>query len=497
MNSKLFIRLLIVVAIFITAVYYSIKKPIKLGLDLKGGVYVVLEAVEDKNSNVKIDSDAMNRLIEVLNRRINGIGVAESSIQKAGDNRVIVELPGLQNAEDAINLIGKTALLEFKIMNEDGTLGETLLTGSALQKAEVSYDNLGRPQISFQMTPDGAHVFAKITRENIGRQLAITLDGEVQTAPKINTEIAGGSGAITGNYTVEEATATATLLNAGALPIKAEVSYDNLGRPQISFQMTPDGAHVFAKVTRENIGRQLAITLDGELQTAPRINTEIAGGTGAITGNYTVEEATATATLLNAGALPIKAEIVETRKVGATLGDESIAQSKNAGMVAIGLIWLFMIVFYRLPGIIADLAIIIFGFITFACLNFIDATLTLPGIAGFILSLGMAVDANVIIFERIKEELRFGNSIRNSIESGFGKGFVAIFDSNLTTLIITAILFVFGTGPIKGFAVTLALGTLASMFTAITATKVLLLTFVNIFGFRSPKLFGVTEGGEN
>ena len=411
MNKNLFLRLLLVIAIFVVALYYSLSKPIKLGLDLKGGAYVVLEAVEDQNSNVKIDNDAMNRLIEVLNRRINGIGVAESSIQKAGDNRVIVELPGLQNAEDAINLIGKTALLEFKIMNEDGTLGETLLTGSALQKAEVSYDNLGRPQISFQMTPDGAHVFAKITRENIGRQLAITLDGEVQTAPKINTEIAGGSGAITGNYTVEEATATATLLNAGALPIKAEV--------------------------------------------------------------------------------------VETRTVGATLGDESIAQSKNAGMVAIGLIWLFMIIFYRLPGIIADLAIIIFGFITFACLNFIDATLTLPGIAGFILSLGMAVDANVIIFERIKEELRFGNSIRNSIESGFGKGFVAIFDSNLTTLIITAILFVFGTGPIKGFAVTLALGTLASMFTAITATKVLLLTFVNIFGFRSPKLFGVTEGGEN
>ena len=151
-----------------------------------------------------------------------------------------------------------------------------------------------------------------------------------------------------------------------------------------------------------------------------------------------------------------------------------------------------MLVFYRLPGIIADLAIILFGFISFACLNFIDATLTLPGIAGFILSLGMAVDANVIIFERIKEELGFGNTIRNAIEAGFSKGFIAIFDSNLTTLIITAILFVFGTGPIKGFAVTLAIGTLASMFTAITATKILLLTFVNMFGFKSPKLFGVT-----
>ena len=383
MNTKLILRLLFVIAIFIVSLYYSLVKPIKLGLDLKGGAYVVLEAVDD--GNTKIDKDAMNRLIEVLDRRINGIGVAESVIQKAGDRRVIIELPGLQNTEDAINLIGKTALMEFKLMNDDGTLGETLLTGS-----------------------------------------------------------------------------------------------------------TQEGAAAFAKITRENIGKQLAITLDGVVQTAPRINSEIPSGNGVITGNYTVDEAKGTATLLNAGALPIKAEVVETRTVGATLGDESIAQSKNAAIVAIILIWVFMLVFYRLPGIIADLAIILFGFISFACLNFIDATLTLPGIAGFILSLGMAVDANVIIFERIKEELGFGNTIRNAIEAGFSKGFIAIFDSNLTTLIITAILFVFGTGPIKGFAVTLAIGTLASMFTAITATKVLLLTFVNIFGFKSPKLFGVT-----
>ena len=404
MSKKLVLRLFLVIGIFAVSLWFSLMKPIKLGLDLKGGAYVVLEAVDD--GKTKIDNEAMNRLIEVLNRRINGIGVAESSIQKAGDNRVIIELPGLQNTEDAINLIGKTALMEFKIMNEDGTLGETLLTGSALKKADVSYDNLGRPQISFEMTAEGAQEFAKITRENIGRQLAITLDGVVQTAPKINTEIPSGNGAITGNYSVEEAKGTAALLNAGALPIKAE--------------------------------------------------------------------------------------IVETRTVGATLGDESIAQSKNAGIVAIILIWVFMLIFYRLPGIIADLVIILFGFITFACLNFIDATLTLPGIAGFILSLGMAVDANVIIFERIKEELRFGNTIKKSIESGFNKGFVAIFDSNLTTLIITAILFVFGTGPIKGFAVTLAIGTLASMFTAITATKILLLTFVSMFNFKDPKLFGVS-----
>ncbi|MGY0393908.1 MULTISPECIES: protein translocase subunit SecD [unclassified Fusobacterium] len=403
MSSKLMMRLLLVIMVVCGAIWLSFAKPTKLGLDLKGGVYVVLEAVPEEG--VTIDSEAMDRLIEVLDRRINGLGVAESVVQKAGDTKVIVELPGISNTEDAIKMIGKTALLEFRIMNPDGTLGETLLTGGALKKADVSYDNLGRPQIQFEMNQDGAIKFAEITRNNIGKQLAITLDGTIQTAPMINSEIPSGSGVITGNYTVEEAKATATLLNAGALPVKAE--------------------------------------------------------------------------------------IVETRTVGASLGDESIAQSKKAAMFAMGLIGIFMIVFYRLPGIVADIALVIFGLTTFGALNFIDATLTLPGIAGLILSAGMAVDANVIIFERIKEELRLGNTVINGINTGFSKGFVAIFDSNLTTLIITTILFTFGTGPVKGFAVTLTIGTLASMFTAITITKILLLTFVNVFNLKKPELFGV------
>ncbi|WP_130891163.1 protein translocase subunit SecD [Fusobacterium ulcerans] len=403
MGSKLLMRLSLVIVVVIGAIWLSFFKPTKLGLDLKGGVYVVLEAVPDEG--VTLDDAAMNRLIEVLDRRINGLGVAESLVQKAGSNRVIIELPGISNTEDAINMIGKTALLEFKLENPDGTLGETLLTGGALKKADVSYDNLGRPQIQFEMNQEGAVRFAEITRNNIGRKLAITLDGKVQTAPMINSEIPSGNGVITGNYTVEEAKATATLLNAGALPVKAE--------------------------------------------------------------------------------------IVETRTVGASLGDESIAQSKQAAVFAMILIGVFMIVFYRLPGIVANIALIIFGLITFGCLNFIDATLTLPGIAGLILSAGMAVDANVIIFERIKEELRLGNTIRNAIDAGFSKGFVAIFDSNLTTLIITVILFTFGTGPVKGFAVTLTIGTLASMFTAITITKILLLTFITVFKLSRPELFGV------
>ncbi|MEH1738718.1 protein translocase subunit SecD [Fusobacterium varium] len=403
MGSKLLMRLSLVIVVVIGAIWLSFFKPTKLGLDLKGGVYVVLEAVPDEG--VTLDDAAMNRLIEVLDRRINGLGVAESVVQKAGNNRVIIELPGINNTEDAIKMIGKTALLEFKLENPDGTLGETLLTGGALKKADVSYDNLGRPQIQFEMNQEGAVKFAEITRNNIGKKLAITLDGKVQTAPMINSEIPSGNGVITGNYTVEEAKATATLLNAGALPVKAE--------------------------------------------------------------------------------------IVETRTVGASLGDESIAQSKQAAIFAMILIGVFMIVFYKLPGIVANIALIIFGLITFGCLNFIDATLTLPGIAGLILSAGMAVDANVIIFERIKEELRLGNTIRNAIDAGFSKGFVAIFDSNLTTLIITVILFTFGTGPVKGFAVTLTIGTLASMFTAITITKILLLTFITVFNLNRPELFGV------
>lgn len=402
--NKLWIRLLLVIAILAGAVCIIIKEPVKLGLDLKGGVYAVLEAAPEKEGDV-IDNETMNSLIEVLDRRINGIGVAESVVQKAGNNRVIIELPGISDTTEAINMIGKTALLEFKIMDENGNLGPTLLTGGALKKAQVGYGNLGEPQINFEMKPEGAIEFARITRENVGKQLAIVLDGKVQTAPVIRTEIPGGTGSISGNYTVEEAKRTATLLNSGALPIKAE--------------------------------------------------------------------------------------IVETRTVGASLGDESIAASMVAGRVAMVLIGIFMLIFYRFPGIVADIALVCFGIITFALLQFIGATLTLPGIAGLILSAGMAVDANVIIFERIKEELGFGNTIRGAINAGFSKGFVAIFDSNLTTLIITGILFIFGTGPVKGFAVTLTIGTVASMFTAIVMTKVLLMVFVEVFHLTNPKLFGI------
>jgi len=411
--KNMWLKLLFVLLVVAGGLWLVLFKPTKLGLDLKGGVYVVLEAIEEEPEDGReaklITDEDMSRLIDGLNRRVNNVGLSEALIQRSGERRVIVEIPGATDIETAMNMIGRTALLEFKLVNADGTLGETLLTGSSLSKAGVSHDQMGQPQIQFEMTPEGAVAFAEITRNNIGRNLAITLDGEVKTAPTIQSEIAGGNGVITGNYTMREATETAALLNSGALPTKVEV--------------------------------------------------------------------------------------VETRTIGASLGDESIAQSRTAGVVAVVLIWAFMLFFYKLPGIVANIALTIYGIVSFGALNFIDATLTLPGIAGLVLSAGMAVDSNVIIFERIKEELAHGNSIFNSINAGFSKGFIAIFDSNITTLIITVILFAFGTGPVKGFAITLALGTLASMLTAISITKILLVTFVYMFNLKNPKYFGVKVAG--
>lgn len=416
MKKNMFSKLFFVIIIVMGGLYFTFEKQMKLGLDLKGGVYAVLEATETENQVV--DVEAMDRLVEVLDRRINGLGVAESLVQKAGSNRIIIQLPGVTNSEEAIKLIGKTALMEFRLVKSYDTESgkyiledEILLTGSSLKKAGVSYDELGRPQIQFEMVHEGAVKFAEITRNNKGKQLAITLDGDVQTAPTINGEIPGGSGVITGNYTVEEAKATATLLNAGALPIKAE--------------------------------------------------------------------------------------IIETRTVGASLGDESIEQSKKAGILAMILIGIFMIVLYRLPGVVAVVALLIFGLLVFGTLNFIDATLTLPGIAGIILSVGMAVDTNVIMFERIKEEIRSGNSIMGAVNLGFKKGFSSIVDSNVTTLIITTILFIFGTGSVKGFAITLTIGVLASMITAITVTKVILIVLVEVFNIKNIGMFGVKRGKIN
>lgn len=408
MKQKVLLNLALVVAVLVIFGFGAFKVETKQGLDLKGGVYIVLKAnpIKDENGNLQpVTNDSMIKLKEIMDRRINGLGVSEPVMQISGTDRLIIEIPGVKDAEEAIKLIGKTALLEFKLVREDGSLGDAVLTGKSLVKSDVTYDNMGKPQIAFELNASGAQKFAEVTRENVGRQLAIVLDGEVQTSPKINSEIPGGRGVITGNYTTDDAKKMSTLLNAGALPVAVE--------------------------------------------------------------------------------------ILETRTVGATLGKESIDASFKAGLLAFALIGVFMLVLYGIPGMAANIALAIYGIVVFGSLNFIESTLTLPGIAGFILSLGMAVDINVLLFERMKEEMRLGNTVLGSVDAGFKKAFSSIFDGNMTTLLITAVLITLGTGPIKGFAVILTIGVLASLFTSITLSRFILKSFIHIFKIENPIWFGV------
>ena len=386
----------LLLVIFVPALILYFNK-VKLGLDLRGGTSVVLQA------QGKIEPDTMNKVKNIIERRVNSIGVAEPVIQLSGNDKLIVELAGIKDPQKAIELIGTTAKLEFRIKNKDGSYGPVLLEGSALKTAGVSRDQLGMPSVSFELNSQGANTFAKITRENIGKQLAIMLDNKEQSAPTIDSEISGGSGIIRGRFSIEEA--------------------NNL------------------------------------------------------------------ANLLKSGALPVEIKIVENRTVGATLGVDSIRQTGIAGLIALGVISVFMIAIYKIPGIVADIALLINGVLVLGLLSGIGAALTLPGIAGFILTLGMAVDSNVITYERIKEELRLGESLHDAVERGYENAFPAIIDGNLTTMLVAAVLFFLGTGPIKGFAVTLALGVVATVITGVFVSKIFLKLFIKTFNIKREQLF--------
>ena len=388
-----YLWLLVILVVPAIILYFN---KIKLGLDLRGGTSVVLQA------QGKIESDTMDKVRDIIERRVDGLGVTEPVIQISGNDRLIVELAGIKDSQKAVELIGTTAKLEFKIKNQDGTYGPTLLGGSAIKTAVLSQGEFGRPAVDFTLDSKGAEVFAKITRENIGKPLAIMLDGKEQSAPVINSEISGGRGQITTNSR---------------------------------------------------------------------------------------EDAQKITNLLKSGALPVSIKILEVRTVGATLGVESIKQTQFAGILAMIAISLFMFAIYKIPGLIADVVLVIYGFLVLASLSLVGSTLTLPGIAGFILTLGMAVDANVITFERIKEEMGKGYSIEDSVAKGFENGLPAIIDGNLTTLLIAAVLFSFGTGPVRGFAVTLSLGVMITMLTAIFITKLFMRFVISNFHIKKEKLF--------
>lgn len=372
---------------------YEAEIKIRQGLDLQGGTHLVYEADMSKIAEKDRDN-AITGAINVIEKRINATGVAETVVQSAksgGSYRIIVELPGVTNPNEAISLIGKTALLEFKELDEKGNWKETGLTGKDFSRAD----------------------------------------------PTINP---------------------------------------NTGSPEISIEFNSNGAKLFGEITKRNLQKPVAIFLDNELISAPTVQAEITTGKAVITGKFTLEEAKKLAIQLNYGALPVPVKLVEQRQVGATLGKDAVRNSFIAGLVGITLVGLFMIFYYRLPGFLATVALIIYTLITIAIFKnpLQPITLTLAGIAGFILSVGMAVDANILVNERIKEELLAGRTLSLAIETGFKRAWSSIRDSNVSSLITAIILYWFGTGSVRGFAVTLSIGILISMFTAITATRTFL-----------------------
>lgn len=407
------------------------QEKIRLGLDLRGGMQILLRVELDKIP-AEARKDATDRVVEIVRNRIDQFGVQEPVITKQAKDLVVVQLPGVTDRERAKEIVGKTAHLEFKLVSEDPDL---------IKKAEASA-SVPEPA----KMPEG-YEYKTITDAQ-GRFESLLLEKEpVLTGDRLTN---------------------------------ASVSFDQYGQPIVELQLDSEGAKVFDRATFQNIGRRLAIVLDGKVHSAPVIRDRIPNGQAQISGNFSSQDASDLALVLRAGALPAPVVIEEERTVGPTLGRDSVTSGVRSGLWGTAFVFVFMPLYYLLAGLIADVALLIYILVTGGALALLKASLTLPGIAGFILSVGMAVDANVLIFERIREEIETGKTTRAAISSGYHKAFSAILDSNITTLVTSLILFIFGTGPVKGFAVTLSVGILASMFSAITVTRA-------IFDFLSTK----------
>ena len=460
------------------------KKILHLGLDLKGGMHLVIEVDRSKLSADEA-KDAVDRAIEIIRNRVDQFGVAEPVIQKQGTERIVVQLPGLLDAQRAKSLIGQTAQLEFRLVS---TIEETQ---RFLKKAD---DILARRQISSPETQVDSLLAARPITARAITQLKGGLffaEDDVALVEGFMEDAQSDSLYPTEGILMWDAEVDAMrglegrvlyllvpkveLTGAGIKNALKRIGLDpdRPNMPGVSLQLTSKGATRFARITGNNVGRQLAIILDGKVWSAPNIQEKIRGGEASITGSFTDEEARDLAIILRAGALPADVVIIEERTVGPSLGRDSVQMGIRAGMVGSILVVLFMLIYYRFSGIIAVGALVLNIIFLFAVLAGFGATLTLPGIAGIVLTIGMAVDANVLIFERIREELRNQKTVRASIDSGYGRAFRTILDANVTTLISAIVLYQFGTGPIKGFAVTLSVGILANMFTAVMVTRMI------------------------
>ncbi len=393
--------------------------------------------VSDNKLTIKLDDaykkiiqdSAIKQSLEIVRKRIDESGTKEPLIQRSGKKRILLQLPGVKNPERIKELLGKTAKLTFHLVDDENT--------SAL-KANIA--------------PFGKMIVSDIYDENI-------------------------------KYLLDKRS-----LVGGENLVDAKGSFDQTEGHAVSFRFDTEGAQKFGKITSNNIGNRLAVVLDGVVITAPRINSAITGGSGIITGNFNAQEAADLAVLLRAGALPAPLEIVEERSVGAGLGADSIAAGQIAAIIGMVLVCIFMILIYGIFGALANVSLIVNLFIIISLLGTIGATLTLPGIAGIVLTIGMAVDANVLIFERIKEESLRQTKVFQIVKTGFDRAMSTILDANITTLIAAVLLFAFGSGPIRGFSITLSLGVIASMFTALMLTNFLVYIYLSFSNKKELKL---------
>ena len=465
MSKELRTRVIIIVGVFLASLFFAfpLQERINLGLDLKGGMHLILK-VETEKLDENAKKDAVQRAIEILRNRIDGIGIGEPVIQQQGRDQILVQLPGITDYDAAMRMIGKVAQLEFIIGTTDSALIEKARAGDVpegfvLKEIKEKKKKKGTPNGEDKNAEEGRWILLNPQ---------ISLKGDTISDALVDYDYSTG-----------------------------------FGEPKIILTFNSKGAKQFSEITRQHIEEPLAIVLDGEVLSAPNIKSHIANGRGEITGRFTTEEASLLALSLRSGSLPAPMRVEEDRTVGPLLGRDSINAGVKATIIGGILVISFMLLYYLFAGIVSNIALMynlllilgIMGFVNFM-LPDSQLTLTLPGIAGIILTLGMAVDANVLINERIREEINNGRPLHASITNGFSKAFKAIFDSNFTTLIAAFMLFQFGSGPIKGFAVTLSIGLLASLFTSLFVTRTLFLLLVHLKLVKSLpmlKLFNNTK----
>jgi preprotein translocase subunit SecD len=445
------IRLAVIAAVLIAAAaaIFPIQERVKLGLDLRGGMHVVLLAKEPLGGELK--EDTLERAVAVLRSRVDQYGVTEPQIQREGLDRVAIDLPGVDDPAAALELIGRTAVLHFRQVIEAGPVPPPKVerrnysSEESYNRAVSNWNGLmeayERSQVSFDQS----------TNERIKENPSLFLARGEDNRRYILGEIY-----VTGQDLAD-----------------ASMDRDELHKAFVRIKFNREGAEAFEKATEANLQKPIAIVLDDTVISAPVVQSKISEE-GRITGNFTDSEAFNLAIMLRAGALPVEVEIIENRSVGPTLGEDSIHSGVRSGVIGAVFVAVFMLVYYGMLGIAADVALGTAMLVLMAAVVLLRATLTLPGIGGIILTIGMAVDGNILIYERMKEEYRSGKTIMTALDSGFRKALVVILDSNVTTLIAAGVLFYFGSGPIRGFAVTLSLGVLASMFGNIVVTRALL-----------------------